>query len=77
MMMLMFIVCSCMFAVAQFTSATEYKLYEPKNKGDEFEPKAVKFDSDDPDHMTWVFNRATERAAQFSSWSLFSNPYIS
>ncbi len=50
----------------RFASATVYTVYEPKSKGDEYEPKAVKFDSDDPEHMLWVFHRATERAAQFN-----------
>ena len=31
----------------------------------EFEPQAVKFYADNPEHMSWIFHRATERAEQF------------
>lgn len=48
-----------------FTSATEYKMYEPKGPDDSFHPAAVKLDKDDPQHLSWIMHRAEERAAHF------------
>ena len=53
-------------SLESFESAENYKLYEPKNKMDEFEPHCAKFDADNPEHMSWVFHRATERANQYN-----------
>ena len=52
--------------LVKFRNAADYELYAPTHKMDQFEPQAVRFDADDPDHMSWVFHRACERAAQFS-----------
>jgi len=49
----------------EFKSATEYRLYQPKQPGDETQPAAVKLDKDDPHHMTWIMDRAKERADKF------------
>jgi ubiquitin-activating enzyme E1 C len=48
-----------------FNSCTDYKLYEKKDSSDEYQPAAVKLDKDDVQHMTWLYNRAEERAKQF------------
>eukprot|EP00455_Lapot_gusevi_P027811 TRINITY_DN2956_c0_g1_i1.p1 TRINITY_DN2956_c0_g1~~TRINITY_DN2956_c0_g1_i1.p1 ORF type:complete len:484 (-),score=177.56 TRINITY_DN2956_c0_g1_i1:45-1442(-) len=52
--------------LTEFNSAADYKLYEAKHPGDDYEPQAVKFDADNVEHMSWVFNRAVERANQFN-----------
>jgi len=49
----------------EFKSTTDYKLYVPKAPGDEHQPAKVTLDKDDPHHMTWIMNRAEERAAKF------------
>jgi hypothetical protein len=46
-------------------SASDYKLYEPKDANDSYLPRKVKLDKDDPHHMTWIYERALERAAKF------------
>jgi len=43
-------------------NATEYELETDKNKPD---PCGVSLDKDDVDHMSWIFNRASERAKEF------------
>jgi ubiquitin-activating enzyme E1 C len=48
-----------------FHSATEYKLYAPKDKDDQTQPAKVKLDKDDPHHMSWIMHRAEERANKF------------
>jgi len=49
----------------EFKSVDNFKLYEKKDKGDEFTPNGVRLDKDDVNHMTWIFLRATERANKF------------
>jgi len=41
------------------------KCIKKKDKSDEYTPSSVTLDKDDINHMTWLFNRATERATQF------------
>ena len=48
-----------------FTSPTQFELYERKDGGDDYLPSAVSLDKDDARHMTWLYERARARAAQF------------
>lgn len=47
-------------------TATDYKIYEPKNDQDEFAPSGATLDKDNTQHMTWLYNYATQRAAKFN-----------
>jgi ubiquitin-activating enzyme E1 C len=49
----------------EFKSATEYKIYTPTGPDDDTKPSKIKLDKDDPHHMTWLMNRAEERAQKF------------
>jgi ubiquitin-activating enzyme E1 C len=49
----------------EFQSAKQYKIYEKKDPSDEFIPSGVSLDKDDIHHMTWIYERAQERANQF------------
>ncbi|ETO35590.1 NEDD8-activating enzyme E1 catalytic subunit [Reticulomyxa filosa] len=46
-----------------FKSVTEYEMETDKNKPD---PCGITLDKDDVDHMSWIFNRAMERAKEFN-----------
>ena len=48
-----------------FRSPSDFELYERKDAGDDFLPSAVSLDKDDARHMTWLYERAKARAAQF------------
>lgn len=49
----------------RFASSTDYTMYEPKSADDRTQPKAVDLDSDNVEHMTWLYKRALVRAAEF------------
>jgi len=52
----------------EFKSCTDYKMHERKDNADESAPAGggVTLDKDDPEHMTWLFNRSTERADKYN-----------
>lgn len=47
-----------------FQTVDEYKMYKPSNENDE-NPSPVSLDADNAEHMSWIFNRSVERAAEF------------
>jgi len=50
----------------EFNSATDYKIHTPKDESDEHSPDGVKLDKDNVEHMTFLFNFATERAKKYN-----------
>lgn len=50
----------------ELKTCDEYKLYKKKSDDDEYVPKGVELNKDDPNHMSWIYNRALERAKQFN-----------
>lgn len=49
----------------ELKSASDFKLYVPKDANDTHKPDGVKLDKDDVEHMSWLFNSALARAQHF------------
>lgn len=50
----------------EFKSATDFKIYEPKDENDDKTQDGVKLDKDNVEHMTFLYNFALQRAKKYN-----------